>query len=116
MSARSPCWPPAPRWRWACEAAELLAKDDLPAAVVSLPSWERFAAQPKAYRDEVLGAAPRIAIEAAAPQGWERWTGEAGVTIGIETFGASAPASDLFEHYGITTRAVVDTARELVTR
>ena len=53
----------------------MLAKDGVQAAVVSMPCWELFAAQPVAYRDEVLGTAPRVAVEAAVGFGWERWLG-----------------------------------------
>ena len=76
----------------AMEARELLAKEGMQAAVVSMPCWELFAAQPVAYRDAVLGTAPRVAVEAAVGFGWERWLGERGVFIGMEGFGASAPA------------------------
>jgi transketolase len=74
----------------ALEARELLAKDGVSAAVVSMPCWELFAAQSVAYRAQVLGSAPRLAVEAAVGQGWERWTGERGVFLGMTGFGASA--------------------------
>ena len=61
------------------------------ARVVSMPCWELFAAQPKAYRDSVLGRCPRVAVEAAIGMGWERWLGDNGTFIGMEGFGASAP-------------------------
>ena len=92
----------------AVKAAGMLAGQGIGARVVSLPSWELFDAQPAAYRDSVLGSAvPRIAIEAAVMQGWERYTGAGGATIGMSGFGASAPAADLYEYFGITAQAIV---------
>jgi len=98
----------------AMEARKLLAADGIEAAVVSMPCWELFASQPVAYRDAVLGSAPRVAVEAAVALGWERWLGEAGVFVGMEGFGASAPAAKLFQHFGITAARVADAARKLV--
>jgi transketolase len=83
-------------------------------AVVSMPCWELFERQSLAYRSAVLGSAPRIAIEAAARLGWDRWIGERGVFIGMDSFGASAPAPDLYRHFGITAEAVVDAAKSLL--
>jgi transketolase len=97
----------------ALEARDLLAKDGLAAAVVSMPSWELFAAQGVAYRAQVLGSAPRLAVEAAVGQGWERWTGECGGFVGLSHFGASAPAAKLFEHFHITPAHVAAAARAL---
>jgi transketolase len=98
------------------EARDLLAKDGLAAAVVSMPSWELFAAQDVAYRAQVLGSAPRLAVEAAVGQGWERWTGEDGGFVGMSHFGASAPAAKLFEHFHITPAHVAAAARGLSQR
>ena len=98
----------------AVEARGLLAKDGIEAAVVSMPCWELFASQPVAYRNEVLGTAPRVAVEAAVEQGWERWLGERGTFIGMTGFGASAPAPRLYEHFGITPAKIVEAARKLV--
>jgi transketolase len=98
----------------AMEARALLAKDGLEAAVVSMPCWELFAAQPTAYRTAVLGSAPRVAVEAAVAFGWERWLGERGAFVGMDSFGASAPAAQLYEHFGITPANVAAAARELV--
>jgi transketolase len=99
----------------AMEARERLAKDGVQAAVVSMPCWELFAAQPVAYRDAVLGTAPRVAVEAAVGFGWERWLGEGGVFIGMEGFGASAPAAKLYEKFGITPAKVAEAARRLTS-
>ena len=98
------------------EARELLAKDGIEAAVVSMPCWELFAGQPVAYRKAVLGTAPRVAVEAAVELGWERWLGEGGVFIGMDGFGASAPAAKLYEHFGITPAKVADAARKLLSQ
>jgi transketolase len=100
----------------AVEARERLAKDGIEAAIVSMPCWELFAAQPVAYREAVLGAAPRIAVEAAVEFGWERWLGENGAFIGMQGFGASAPAAKLYEHFGITAANVADAARKLLSQ
>ena len=92
----------------ALAAQQLLQADGIPAAVVSLPCWELFDAQPAHYRDEVLGPdALRVAIEAASTFGWERYVGPDGAVIGMTGFGASAPAPDLYRHFGITAEAAV---------
>jgi transketolase len=100
----------------AVEARQLLAKDGLRAAVVSMPCWELFAAQPVAYRETVLGTAPRVAVEAAVGFGWEGWVGDAGVFVGMDGFGASAPAAKLYEHFDITPSKVAEAAKHLVKR
>jgi transketolase len=92
---------------------QLLANHGLQAAVVSMPCWEKFDAQEPGYRALVLGDGPRIAIEAAARLGWDRWIGADGAFIGMDGFGASAPAGDLYEHFGITAERVVARALEL---
>ncbi len=99
----------------AVAAAELLAKDGIKAAVVSMPCWALFEAQDEAYRASVLGTAPRVAVEAASRFGWDRWLGEKGVFIGMPGFGASAPAPKLYEHFGITAEKTAQAARRLVT-
>jgi transketolase len=92
-------------------ADRLQAEHGIAAAVVSMPCWELFEEQSPAYRKEVLGSAPRIAIEAAARHGWDRWIGENGTFIGMSGFGASAPAPDLYRHFNITPEAVVEAAQ-----
>ncbi len=97
----------------ALEAQRLLGEEEIAAAVVSMPSWELFAAQPAHYQDEVLGASStRIAIEAAAPFGWERWVGTKGAIIGMTGFGASAPAGALYQHFNITAEAVAAAVKQ----
>jgi transketolase len=98
----------------AVRAAEALKAEGADAAVVSMPCWELFAGQGEAYRQEVLGSAPRIAVEAGVGFGWSRWIGADGVFVGMEGFGASAPADVLYEHFGITAEAVADAARRLL--
>ena len=90
------------------EAAQILENGGISAAVVSLPCWEIFAAQPDSYRESVLGSAPRVSVEAGATLGWERWVGDTGLAIGIDHFGASAPAGVLAEQFGFTGAAVAD--------
>ena len=95
----------------AARARELLQARGLATRVVSLPCWELFDQQGASYRETVLGAAPvRIAIEAATTHGWERYVGRDGIVIGMDGFGASAPARDVFEHFGVTADAVVAAA------
>ncbi|MEM7073381.1 MAG: transketolase C-terminal domain-containing protein, partial [Pseudomonadota bacterium] len=88
-------------------AAEKLAGFGVKAAIVSMPCWELFEAESTAYRTQILGDAPRIAIEAAGRMGWDRWIGTDGVFIGMDSFGASAPAHELYEHFKITVPAIV---------
>ena len=85
---------------------DLLAREEIAVAVVSLPCWELFGLQDDAYRAEVLGGVPRFGIEAACGFGWERWIGADGVFIGMNGFGASAPYQDLYRHFGITPDAI----------
>jgi transketolase len=99
----------------AVSAAERLhAEHGIAAAVVSMPSWELFEEQDDEYRRAVLGSAPRVAVEAAARLGWDRWIGDNGVFVGMTGFGASAPAPDLYRHFAITPEAVAEAARKLV--
>jgi len=98
----------------AVEAADLLAKQGVTAAVVSMPSFELFRAQPVAYRSAVLGTAPRVAVEAGIAQGWHEWLGDNGAFVGMTGFGASAPAAELYRHFGITAEAVAARAKALI--
>ena len=97
----------------ALDAADALGKDGIKAAVISIPCWELFAQQDESYRTQVLGDAPRVAVEAASGFGWDRWLGERGRFVGMSSFGASAPAGHLYEHFGITAEAVADAAKSL---
>jgi transketolase len=91
----------------AMEARATLEAEGVPTAVVSLPCWELFALQDEGYRAAVLGGALRVGIEAALPMGWERWLGPDGIFIGMQGFGASAPAEALYRHFGLTADAAV---------
>ncbi|KQY85118.1 transketolase [Brevundimonas sp. Root1423] len=92
----------------ALAAADALEAEGTPARVVSVPCFELFFQQPKAYQDGVIGRGTvRVAVEAAIQQGWERFIGEDGGFVGMDSFGASAPAEVLYEKFGITTDAVV---------
>jgi transketolase len=96
----------------ALKAQELLAADGISAAVVSIPCWELFSAQTQHYRDEVLGPGSlRVGIEAALPFGWERWIGPFDSFVGMQSFGASAPANELYAHFRITPEAVVENVK-----
>jgi transketolase len=96
----------------AMAARDLLQKEGIGTAVVSLPCWELFDAQPEAYRRRVLGRSRgRVAVEAASAFGWERYVGSADAVVGMKGFGASAPAGDLYKHFGITAEAVAAAAK-----
>jgi transketolase len=96
----------------AIAAADLLGGDGVRARVVSMPSWELFAAQDDGYRDAVLPPGlPSVAVEAGVSQGWERWVDR---TVSIERFGASAPGAEVLEKLGITAENTARTARELL--
>lgn len=91
----------------ALAAARALEETGIRTAVAALPCWEVFATQPEAYRTAVLGETGlRVGIEAASGFGWERWLGPNGIFIGMDDFGVSAPASAVYERFGITTGAI----------
>jgi transketolase len=94
------------------EAAEKLEADGVNARVVSMPCMDTFTHADEAYREEVLPAAcrARVAVEAASPLGWDKWIGEDGCFLGMETFGESGPAKEVYEHFGITSDRVVELA------
>lgn len=100
----------------ALDSAEALRKEGIRARVVNMASFELFERQPKTYRDSVLPmkVRTRIAIEAGATLGWYKYVGLDGTVIGIDRFGASAPAKVLFEKFGFTVEHVVRTARGLL--
>jgi transketolase len=100
----------------AVDAAALLAAEGVKAAVVSMPCWERFLAQPDDYRRDVLGDDPKVAVEAAVRHGWDQWIGPEGAFVGMDGFGASAPGPELYKHFGITADAVAEAARASLGR
>jgi transketolase len=102
----------------AVDAAAALTGDGIAARVVSMPCTEVFDAQDAAWRESVLpaGVTARVAIEAGVTDGWWRYTGAAGAVVGLDRFGASGPADELFEHFGFTTAHVIDVARRVLGR
>ena len=98
----------------AVEARSHLQADGIPTRVVSFPSWALFQEQDPEYQRSVLGSdgVVRVSVEAGVTRGWERWIGPRGRAVGIDHFGASAPAETLFEKFGITAEAVAVAARE----
>ena len=100
----------------ALEAQKALACDRIRARVVSAPSFPRFASQDKKYRKSVLGKAPRIGVEAGVRQGWDLFLRRHDSFIGMSGFGASAPHDRLYEHFGITARAIEKSARAAIKR
>jgi len=97
-------------------AAEALEAEGIPTRVVSLPCWELFDLQDKAYRDAVLppGVRARVSVEVGVSLGWERWVGDEGAIIGLDHFGASAPAGTIFEHFGFTVERVTEVGRRVI--
>ena len=102
----------------ALEAAAQLEQADIPARVVSMPSWALFEEQDAAYRESVLPRTvpARVSVEAGTTLGWSRWLGDAGVAVGIDHFGASAPYQELYERFGVTPARIVDAARESIRK
>jgi len=102
----------------AYDAAQRLAGNGADVRVVSLPSWELFAAQASAYQQDVLPSnALKLSVEAGVTQGWERWVGNdpaRGAAIGLNRFGASAPQQDVYANLGLTVEAVVSAAQTLL--
>lgn len=97
-------------------AGQQLAADGIGVRLVSFPSWELFSSQDAEYRNSILppSLTKRLAVEAAASLGWEKWVGPEGTTLTIDRFGASAPYSKLFEEYGFTVDNVLNKARNLL--
>lgn len=99
----------------ALKARDALVKEGIRVAVVSMPCWELFERQDADYQQQVLGAAPRIAIEAGSSFGWHRFVGQNGAVIGINHFGASAPADKLYQEFGLTVDNIVQTVKNLIS-
>jgi transketolase len=101
----------------AMQARELLAAEGVPVRVVSMPSTTVFDRQDAAYQDGVLPPGmPAVAVEAAHPDFWRKYVGRRGAVVGIASFGESAPAADLYRHFGITADAVAAAVRRLLGR
>jgi len=95
----------------AVAARDILEAKGIGTAVVSMPCWDLFEAQPDDYRARVIGRGTvRVAVEAAVKFGWERWIGDDGGFVGMSSFGASGAADELFRHFGITAEKVVEAA------
>jgi transketolase len=99
-------------------AADLLEADGVATRVVSAPCLDRFAEQDQDYRDRILppSVRARVSVEAASALGWSTWTTEEGEQIAMTTFGASAPAHDLYAHFGFTPERVAERGRAVVER
>ena len=99
-------------------AAERLRMEGVAVRCVSMPSWDLFEMQPQSYRDAVLPRTvkARLAVELGVAQGWDRYVGDEGDVLGVERFGASAPAQVLLERFGFTVDGVVARARRLLAR
>jgi len=104
--------------QWLVGARTTLQAEGIATRVVSMPCQELFLRQPQAYRDEVLPPAvrTRLACEAAASEPWFRFTGLDGTVVGLDHFGASAPADVLFKEFGFTTENVTNRARALIKK
>jgi transketolase len=102
----------------ALQARDALLRDGIRVRVVSMPSWELFEAQPQSYRDSILlpDVYARVSIEAGSTVGWDRYVGREGAMIGMHSFGASAPANDVYRHFGITAEAVEKAVRDQLAR
>jgi transketolase len=100
------------------EARKKLEKYGVKARVVSMPSWDLFAAQDASYRESVLPKRikARVAVEAGSPLGWHRWAGDEGAVIGVERFGASAPGEEVLQHLGFTPEHVASAALRVLGR
>ena len=100
------------------QAVKTLEGEGVKVRLVSMPSWDLFSKQDEAYRESVLPkpVKKRVAVEAASPFGWERWTGSEGLILGIDRFGASAPMKVLQEKFGFTPEQIADSIRAYMAR
>jgi len=99
----------------AMEARDQLKAEGISAAVVSMPCLDKFEEQSQDYRDQVTQLeTPVVVVEAAIEQSWGKYLGRNGKFVGMSTFGASAPANELYEHFGITTQNVVNAAKKII--
>ena len=100
----------------AIEAAKELKEENISVAVISMPCWELFEKQELFYRKEILGNKPRIAIEASISFGWDKWLSEDDIFIGMETFGASGKANELYDHFKISKENIIRKSKYLLNR
>jgi transketolase len=99
-------------------AYEAARSMDANVRVVSMPCWELFSEQPQEYRDEVIppDVGARLSVEAGISLGWERWIGDAGASVAVDRFGASAPGDEVLERLGFTAENVATRAAALLER
>jgi transketolase len=98
----------------ALEAQKLLAGEGIPVRVVSMPSTSVFDRQPEEYRHSVLGEAPRVAVEAGVSDYWRKYVGLEGAVVGIDRYGESAPAAELFKFFGLTPQRIAEAVRRVL--
>lgn len=98
----------------AIKAQQNLAEENIHINVVSMPCCELFDKQSNEYKRNVLGSKPRIAIEAGAQYGWERYVGENGIIIGLNDFGASGKGDDVYKHFGITIENLIEQIKKVI--
>ena len=98
----------------ALEAQKALAGEGVPVRVVSMPSTSVFDRQPKDYRNSVLTSLPKVAVEAGVSDYWRKYVGLEGAVVGIDRYGESAPAGELFKHFGFTAQHVAETVRSVL--
>jgi transketolase len=98
----------------ALEAQKMLAAEGIPVRVVSMPSTSAFDRQPAEYRNTVLPALPKVAVEAGVSDYWRKYVGLDGAVVGIDRYGESAPAADLFKHFGFTRERVAEAVRSVL--
>jgi len=98
----------------ALEAQKLLAGEGIPVRVVSMPSTSVFDRQPEEYKRTVLGEMPKVAVEAGVSDYWRKYVGLEGAVVGIDRFGESAPAADLFKFFGLTPQGVAEAVRRVL--
>ena len=97
------------------KGSDALQADGIPTALVSMPCWELFDAQDAAYKAETLGDGVLVAVEAGVPFGWSRYGVDEADVVGMRTFGASAPAPEVYRHFGITPDAVAERVKEAMS-
>ena len=103
-------------YRSAARLVRMLKKEGFKVRVISMPCWELFEKQDQAYRDSVLppSVKARVSVEMATTFGWSRYVGPSGHSIGMHSFGASAPLKDLQKHFGFTVENIVAAAKEQI--
>ena len=111
-------WPQAAKVALCVEAHEQLTAQGIQSRVISMPSWELFDDQDVVYRDRILplSVSARVSVEQASVFGWAKYVGREGQSIGMRSFGASAPLKDLQREFGFTVERVVEAAKDQLQR